>query len=413
MNRSIIAFVALFFCASLNAQVVKKDSYRFTPINNIAATDVKSQGQTGTCWSFSTISFLESEVAKEKGTPVDLSDMFPVWHTYLAKAQKYLRYQGKVNFSQGSLSHDVINVLKNKGAVPESVFAGKKDNKGSFNHGPMEKELKAYLDKCIKDQSVPTNWKAQFENIMATHMGRAPETFEYDGKSYTPRTFADYLGLKSNAYRSYASFTHHPFGSQFVLEVPDNFSDGQFYNTQMKNLSKIVDNALSKGYTVAWDCDVSERGFSAQQGLAILPAEETAETTKSDMNNFFSKPHEQMKVTEEMRQAEFDTYELTDDHLMQIVGLAKDQSGVDYYLVKNSWGEIGPFNGYLYVSKAYFDMNTISIVVNKKGVPAGVHSGSGRVGSSGKINTTNSKSSMRENKRIELEQKSRLKKAGQ
>ena len=411
MNRSIFTFALLFVCVSLTAQTVSKDAYRFKPVHEVQCTDVKSQGQTGTCWSFSTVSFLESEVAKESGKLVDLSDMFPVWHTYLAKAQKYLRYQGKVNFSQGSLSHDVIDVLKNHGAVPETAFVGKKDGKGSFNHTALEKELKAFLDKCIKEKSVPKDWKTQFENIMETHMGRPLDKFEYEGTTYNPRTFADkFLGLRATAYTSYASFTHHPFGSPFVLEVPDNFSDGQFYNIPMKKLTTIVDNALRNGYTVAWDCDVSERGFSAQQGLAILPAEETAETTKADMNKFFSKPHSQMVVTEEMRQAEFDTYELTDDHLMQIVGMSKDQAGNDYYVVKNSWGEIGPFKGYIYVTKAYFDMNTISVVVNRKAVPKGIHNPPSRIGAQNKPSINNS---MRDNKRIELEQKHKLKKAGQ
>ena len=373
MNKTIFILAAFLICSSLNAQTAAKDDYQFKNVYNVTCTDVKSQGQTGTCWSFSTISFLESEVAKVKGSPVDLSDMFPVWHTYLAKAQKYLRYQGKVNFSQGSLSHDVIDVLMDHGAVPESAFAGKRDEKGGFNHNALEKELKSFLDKCIKEKNVPTDWKVQFENIMETHMGRPQEKFEYEGKSYTPKTFAkDYLKLNAGNYVSYASFLHHPFGAKFVLEVPDNFSDGKFHNVPVEKLSAIVDNAISKGYTVAWDCDVSERGFSAQQGLAILPAAETAETSKNDMNNFFSKPHEQMQVTDEMRQAEFDTYELTDDHLMQIIGISQDQLGNEYYVVKNSWGKIGPFNGYIYVTKAYFDMNTISIVVNRNAVPESV-----------------------------------------
>ena len=267
----------------------------------------------------------------------------------------------------------------------------------------------------LEDKSVPKDWKAQFEKIMETHMGRPAEKFDYEGTSYTPRSFADqYLKLKGSNYVSFASFSHHPFGAQFVLEVPDNFSDGQFYNTPMKNLSKIVDNAISKGYTVAWDCDVSERGFSAQQGLAILPAAETAETTKVDMNNFFSNPHEQMKVTEEIRQKEFDTYELTDDHLMQIVGISKDQSGNDFYVVKNSWGKIGPFEGYIYVSKAYFDMNTISIVVNRKGVPEGIYRAAGSFGQTLKSkDKTKPKNSVEKAKLIELNQKAKFKKARQ
>ncbi len=411
MNRFIFTLCAFIFCTSLTAQNVSKDDYQFKSVHNIACTDVKSQGQTGTCWSFSTISFLESEANKKRGKKVDLSDMFPVWHTYLDKAQKYLRYQGKVNFSQGSLSHDVINVLEKHGAVPEVAFAGKKDKKGSYNHNELEKELKSFLDKCIKEKSVPKDWKSQFEKIMETHMGRPMENFDYEGKSYTPRTFADqYLGLNASTYASFASFTHHPFGSKFVLEVPDNFSDGQFYNIPMAKLSEIVDHALSQGYTIAWDCDVSERGFSAQQGLAILPAAETAETTKSDMNNFFSKPHEQMVVTEAMRQEEFNTYELTDDHLMQIVGISKDQSGNDFYVVKNSWGKIGPFEGYIYVSKAYFNMNTISIVVNRKGIPANAYSSNEK-----KVDasSTKSKNLKKMKSSPELIKKEKLKRAGQ
>ncbi len=359
------------FVSTINAQkMVTKDGYQFEKVYDCACTEVKSQGQTGTCWSFSTVSYLESEMMRSGKAPIDLSEMYFVRHTYNKKAQKYLRYHGKTNFSEGSLGHDVLFALKDHGAMPESAYSGIVGNAPKHNHGKMAKELTTYLKRLLKLDEIPLTWRDSFNLIMDKHIGKVPENFEYNGNNYTPESFSKKLvGLDADDYVSISSFSHHPFYETFVLEVPDNFSDGTFYNVPFEELAAIADYALQNGHSLEWDCDVSERGFSAKQGMAILP-DKKGMIEANEMNEFFRTPHPQMTVTQEMRQQEFDTHSLTDDHLMHIVGLSKDQTGNEYYVTKNSWGtkNLG-FNGYIYASKEYFLMNTISIVVHKDAIP--------------------------------------------
>ncbi len=332
--------------------------YNFTHIKDIECTDVKNQSRTGTCWSFATSSYIESELLRQGKGQHDLSEMFVVRNIYEDKAKNYVLRQGKANFSQGSLSHDLIRIMDAKGVMPESVFSGLLPGESKHNHSEMEAGLKGFLDGILKSKSLSKKWKTAFTSILDTYMGSAPEKFSYNGKEYTPISFRNELGLKASDYISISSFTHHPFDTSFILEIPDNYSNGSFLNVPLHQLVEITDKALKKGYTIAWDGDVSEKGFDAKQGIAVLPKDPARE-------DLFSLPGEEIKVNQELRQEHFESYSTTDDHLMHIVGKAKDQNGNEYYIIKNSWGEISDYKGYLYMSKAYFEMKTVAIMVHK------------------------------------------------
>lgn len=350
------------------------EEYQFEIVTENDATSVKNQQKTGTCWSFSTVSFLESELIRMGKGTIDLSEMYVVRKTYPLKAERFVRYHGKNNFSPGSLSHDVINCVHNFGMVPEAVYSGKKNPDDVHNHSEMHRMLNKMLEETIKSKTLSEEWKASFAAILDVYLGEDPEKFTYNDKEYTPRTFADeVLNINANDYVSLSSFLHHPFNEKFILEVPDNFCDGMFYNIPIEDLTKTVDFALENGFTIAWDCDVSDKGFSARKGIAIMPEKDWKEMTKEEAKLVFETPTKELEVTQEMRQAAFDDYTLTDDHLMHITGIVKDQNGTKYYIVKNSWGENISKKGYLYVSEAYFKMNTISILLHKDGIPKNIN----------------------------------------
>ena len=347
--------------------------YQFETMHAVEATAVKSQDRTGTCWSFSSNSFLESELLRMNKGQFDLSEMYSVYRTYQDKGLNYMRYHGKANFSEGSLNHDVFRCLEQFGAMPEAAYAGKKDEKGRYDHSKMVKLLTKMLEATQEQKGYDENWSLAFDQMLNIYMGEIPETFEYKGKSYTAISFRDeVLGLKANDYVSLTSFSHHENYSKFILEVPDNYSHGSYYNLPLESLEKVVDHALAEGFSIAWDADVSDPGFSARNGLGIVPAKNWGEMNSEEKTAVFDEPVAQKVITSEMRQTAFDSYKLTDDHLMHITGLAKDQHGDEYYVVKNSWGSKISFDGYMYISKAYFNMNTIAIVLHKDGIPKGV-----------------------------------------
>ena len=327
-------------------------------INDLSCTEVKSQGNTGTCWSFSTLSFLESEIIRLGFEQVDLSEMYIVRHIYFDKAMNYYLRQGKANFSQGSLSHDVINVIAKYGVLPEQVYPGLKNGSDTHNHTELEQELKDYLDQIIAAKDKSPYWPVEINKILDKHLGAIP-------RSVNPSEFSSFYGIEPSNYVSFASFKHHPRYESFILEIPDNYSNGTYLNVELAELRAIVDNALSNGYTVSWDGDVSEVGFKAKEGYAILTASEGMS---------WSGEFRETRVSADLKQDEFMTYKTTDDHLMHIVGKVKDASGKSYYKVKNSWGEIGPFKGYLYMSEAYFDMKTVGIMVHQMAVPDSITS---------------------------------------
>lgn len=366
-----IIFLFSFCITFLQAQSPLK-GFQFEEVHGVEVTSIKNQERTGTCWSYSCVSFLESEMIRQGKEAVDISEMFAARQTFLDKAERYLRFHGKANFSQGALGHDVINVLDKYGAYPEVVFDGKIDPKKPHDHTALEAEMLTYLDSLLKNKrSISLDWKAHAEEILNKHLGELPEEFEYEGQNYTAKTFADeVMGINPNDYVSFTSFSHHPFYKPFVLEVPDNFSHGMFYNLPIDELAQVAEHALANGFSIEWDGDVSDRGFNPRGGLAVVPEVDWAELDKEGRKQLFKAPTDEMNITQEIRQTAFNSYSLTDDHLMHLTGIVKDQTGKKYYTVKNSWGEIGPMGGYLYMSESYFKLGTVSILIHKDAIPS-------------------------------------------
>jgi len=351
----------------VKTQIPNDQKYSFTTVVDIEASAVKSQGNTGTCWSFSASSFLESEIYRNTGELIDISEMYNVRHTYPKKAWNYVMRQGKIQFSEGGLAHDVMNSVATNGLVPESAYSGLLNNSTKHNHSKIIPELKKVLDEYIKNdkKSAVPNWRIAVDSILDNHLGKVNNNFMYNGVYYNPESFLKMTKVNTNDYITLTSFTHQPYNSKFVLNIPDNFSNGTFYNISLDQLVKQADNALKKGYTLAFDCDVSEKTFSAKYGVAVIP--------KNIENNSKALTYivEESTITPEYRQQEFENYNTTDDHLMHIVGIVKDQNDNEYYKVKNSWGSTGDRignGGYVYLSKAFFKLKTISIMVHKDGL---------------------------------------------
>ncbi|MFY7707061.1 MAG: aminopeptidase C [Flavobacteriales bacterium] len=342
--------------------------YQFTTTNVVKGMDVEDQCATGTCWSFATISFIEAEIIRKNKTAVDLSEMFNVRYTYPAKAESYVRFQGKQQFGPGGLSQDVIAVIKKYGMVPESAYTGLPTEKKLHDHSSLDAILggtvKTVLDGKLNTSS--DDWMIAINGILDAYLGKAPERFEWNNKQYSPLEFRDAMGINADDYVNLSSFSHHPYYSTFVLEVPDNWMKGAFYNVTLDELQQIADNALENGYTIAWDADVSEEGFSFQNGMAIVPEGKVAK------EELFKKYISEQKINQDIRQKAFDNFETTDDHLMHITGKAKDQNGTVYYITKNSWGTGNNYGGYQYVSSSYFRYKTVSMVVHKDAIPAAI-----------------------------------------
>ncbi|HPK08923.1 MAG TPA: C1 family peptidase, partial [Saprospiraceae bacterium] len=356
-----LLFLVLVFTYSLSATA----QISFTNLKDVSCTEVKNQQKTGTCWSFATTSFLESELIRQNKINLDLSEMFIVRNIYEDKAMNYVLRQGKANFSQGSLAHDLLRVAIKDGVVPQKYYSGLVDGYEVYDHTEMEAGLKGFLDGVTSQKEVSTKWDEAVDAILDTYLGAEPKEFMVDGKSYTPKSYEESLNINPEDYVSITSFTHHPFYSKFILEIPDNYSNGSFYNVPLKELMQIMYNAIDQGYSIAWDGDVSEKGFSAKEGIAILPVNES--------NIDFSKENTEITPSQELRQEWFLEYKTTDDHLMHLVGIAKDQNGKKYFKVKNSWGSnVSDYKGYLYMSDAYAEMKTMAIMVNKKAIPADI-----------------------------------------
>lgn len=351
--------------------------YHFETLIDLEATPVKNQGRSATCWSYATTSFVESEMIRMGKEPVDLSEMFTVRMVYLDKAEKYVRLHGHLNFAQGGALPDVMYVLRKYGAVPESVYDGLEYGSDINNHGELESVLKAQLDQIIRNpnKKLTPSWKKAIEATLDAYLGEYPDEFEYEGKTYTPRSFADeVVGIDPDDYYQFTSFTHQPMYEEIMIQVPDNWAWGTSYNVSLDELEEIADNSLEQGYTVGWATDVSEPGFSLKNALAIVPARDMDDMSTSEREQVFESPQPQLVVDSQVRQAAYDSYATTDDHGMQITGLVKDQKGNKYYLVKNSWGEReNDFRtGYINTSKAFFRYKTISILVHREVVPKAI-----------------------------------------
>lgn len=360
MKKLVISAFTLF-SLGLFAQ-----TYQFQNVIDIESTPVISQDRTGTCWSYATISFLESEIIRLKGQQIDLSEMYNVRNTYMEKAENYVMRQGKAQFSQGALGHDVIFSVEKYGVVPIEAFQGKEDSQEKHDHTEMESALKGMVEAFSKTKKLSPKWKQAISSVLDVYMGENPAEFVFEGKKYTPKSFLAYTKINPKDYVSLTSFMHQPFYDSFILNIPDNFSNGSFYNVPINELIENIDNALAKGFTVTLDCDVSEVGFSAKEGIAVIPLD-----AEDKEKAFLKEIKPEMTITQEFRQQEFENFNTTDDHLMHIVGKVKDQNGNIYYTVKNSWGSSGERvgnNGYIYMSVPYTQLKTISIMVHKDGL---------------------------------------------
>ncbi len=363
MKKILFLFAIAFSSLFLNAQ----EQYQFTKMIDIDATPVISQGNTGTCWSFSTSSFIESEIIRLTGKRIDISEMYNVRNTYPVKAENYVMRQGKAQFSEGGLAHDVFNSIRDFGLVPVDAYSGLFGNNTNHNHAEMVAILTSMLDTYIKNpgRKLDPKWREAFGSVLDVYMGDNITEFTFEGKKYTPLQFAEIVKIDVNDYVNITSFTQAPFYSKFILNIPDNFSNGSFYNVPIDELVEVLDHALENGYTVEIDCDVSEKTFSSKDGIAVIPS--------NSLNNLkaLHSIYPEMEVTQEFRQQEFENFKTTDDHLMHITGTVKDQKGNKYYMVKNSWGtdeKRTKFDGYVYFSEAYVRLKTISITLHKDGL---------------------------------------------
>lgn len=351
-------------------------------VKQAPVTSVKNQYRSGTCWCYSALSFVESEIIRQKGIEVDLSEMFVVNHAYFDRAVKYIRLDGKLGFSAGSSFGDVFEVIKSYGIVPQDVYSG-------MNYGtelPVQGELDAVLEGFVKalvtnpNRKLTPAWKPAFQGILDAYLGEIPATFKAEEKAFNPLTYRDYLGINTDDYINLTSFTHHPFYEPFIIEVCDNWRWGSAYNLPIEELMEVMYNAVENGYTIAWGADVSEKGFT-RSGIATVPDFENKVTAGSDQERWVGKsetgkeesaPAEEKVITQEMRQIAYDNKETTDDHGMHIYGLAKDQNGNPYFIVKNSWGKAGDYEGIWYASDAYVRYKTLNIVVHKDALPKSI-----------------------------------------
>lgn len=354
-----------------------KKKFTFKHVIDLENTDVKNQGSSGTCWSYSTNSFLESEMIRMGKKPVDLAEIFTARCVYTAKAENYVRLHGALDYGDGGACHDVINMYAKYGAVPQSAYSGLNYGTNKNKFGEMQAVLKGMLGALVKNPNgkLTPNWQPAFEAVLDTYLGEYPENFTWNGRQYTPKTFAkEVVGINPEDYVELSSFTNAPYYQQTMLMVPDNWSFDKVYNVKMNDITDIIDNALEKGYTVTWATDVSEKYFSWKNGVAFVPEKDWEDMEEDEQKDLFNGPKPDRKITAKMRQTAFDNYTTTDDHGMHIVGTAKDQTGKDYYIVKNSWGEKNDYKGYIYVSKPYVQYKTTAFLLHKKAIPSGIRS---------------------------------------
>ena len=355
-----------------NQSANSKEGFNFTTVINLANTSVKNQGSSGTCWSYSTNSFLESEMIREGKQPVDLSEIYSARCAYVEKGINYVRMHGAVSLGDGGEPHDVINMFRKYGAVPQINYSGLNNCTTTNKFNEMSTIMEAILKAVVSNPNgeLTPNWVQAYTGAIDAYLGKVPETFDYKGKTYTPQTFAkEVVGINPDDYIELSSETDQPLYKKYTLMVPDNWDYNQVYNVQLHEMTDIIDYALKNGYTVEWSTDVSEKSFSWKNGVAYVPEKKYNDMTEDERKAMFNGPKAELQITPEVRQQAYDNYGTTDDHGMHIVGLAKDQTGKEYYIVKNSWGASNDYKGYLYVTKAFVQYKTTALMLNKNGLP--------------------------------------------
>ena len=386
ITLSMLALLFTSFGAFAQDENEEAKGYQFEDEIYINNTPVKNQYRSGTCWSFSGLAFVEAEILRQTGKEYDLSEMFVVNHTYSDKATKYVRMNGNLNFGGGAEVTDVFRVIELYGMMPESAYAGLNYGEPMHTHGELDELLKSYVDAIVanKNKKLSTVWHDGYDKVLNTYLGEIPSEFTYDGAEYTPKSFAESTGFNPKDYVEITSYSHRPYYKPFIMEIPDNWLWSDIYNVQLDEMMQTIDNALENGYTIAWGADVSDKGFSWKNGVAIIPDVEKSDLSGTEKEKWetltkkektkamfsFDGPTKEKEITPEMRQLAYDNYTVTDDHGMLIVGRAKDQAGNVFYKIKNSWGtDDHIYDGYFYASEAFIKLQTIGIAVHIDAVP--------------------------------------------
>ena len=366
--KNIISLV-FFFVFFGDFILCQDNGYSFVIKKEIPSTPVKNQSLTSTCWSFSGISFLESELMRLGKQEYDLSEMYIVNEAYKKKAEEYARRNGSCAFSAGGQYNDFLTIISEAGLLPDQIYPGLKQDQKYHDHDEMDAALKGYMKGILKSTNPSTSWNVGLNGILEAYLGKVSEGFEYDGEYYNPKSFAEELGINFDDYITVSSFNDHPYYKESVLEVPDNWAPCTYYNLPLNEMIDVIDNALMNGYSVAWAADMKGKGFNQKRGVAIVPQEDWDEISNDELDDMFRTPHPQKNVTQEIRQNEFDDYTITGDHGMHIIGIAEDQNGNVYYKVKNSWGTTGKYLGYVFVSREYVKLKTTNFLINKNALP--------------------------------------------
>lgn len=385
--RKVVYALALALVMSSTAFAQKKNKnkkedkkeYQFTLVKENPVTSVKDQNRSGTCWAYSALSFIESEILKAGKGEYDLSEMWIVRNAYMEKAERYIRFHGSATFAEGGAFQDIPYIIKKYGIVPEEVYRGLNYGTELPDFSSVSPVLEGFVKSLAQSKKLTPNWREALNALLDSYFGPMPEKFTYKGKEYTPKSFAASLGLNFDDYIEIGSFTHHPFYQSFMLEVQDNWLHANIYNVKLDELIAIMDKAIMDGYTIGWGSDVSEKGFSWKNGVAIVPDEDKKDLSGTEKEKWekltpaekaaatysFDGTAKEKTITQEMRQEGFDDFTTTDDHGMHIVGIYKDANGNKFYKVKNSWGDSGKYNGYFYASEAFVRYKTIDIQINK------------------------------------------------
>lgn len=362
--KKLLLLITIFIIPSLIYS--QESAHTFKIINQVKTTPVKSQGRSGTCWAFASTSFVETELLRMGLDEIDLSEMFTVRHKLLSMAEQYVRYHGAANFGDGGQAHDLMDVIDNYGFVTEEAYSGKNIGLETHNHGEMTTVVKAMLDAVLKKRSgkLTPKWKEAVESVLNIYLGTPPEKLSYNGKEYTPKSFVKMTGFNPNDYVEITSYSNVPFYEMFNLQLPDNWTNEEYYNVPMDELVSIIDNAINNGYSICWDGDSGSDNFYRKEGYAVIPEEKKKKDEK------IIEPEKEKVITQEMRQKAFENFDVTDDHLMHLVGIAENQEGTKFYLTKNSWGtEDKVYDGYWYMSESYIQLKTVAIMVNINSIP--------------------------------------------